>query len=73
MRFIKVIALGIIGLFLSIGWFQLDTSGYFERWQKLSKPSAEVLNLFSQRTAPDEYGNPQPCDQSSPEFSFLSN
>ena len=73
MRFIKVIALGIIGLLLGIGWFQLDTSGYFERWQILSNPPTEVLDLFSQESAPDEYGNPQPCDQSSPEFSLLSN
>src|SRR6266508_1538141 len=73
MRFIKVIALGIIGLLLGLALFQLDTSGYFERWQRLSNPSADVLNLFSQRTTPDEYGNPQPCDESSAEFSFLSN
>ena len=73
MRFIKVITLGTIGLLLGIGWFRLDTSGYFEHWQKLSNPTAEVLDLFSQRTAPDEYGNPQPCDHSSAEFSFLSN
>lgn len=73
MRSVKVIALGIFGLLLGIGWFQLDTSGYFERWQILSNPTAEVLNLFSAETAPDEYGNPQPCDQSSAEFSFLSN
>jgi hypothetical protein len=73
MRFIKVIALGIIGLLLGIALFQLDTSGYFERWHKLSNPPAEVLNLFSPGIAPDEYGNPQPCDESSTEFSFLSN
>ena len=73
MRFIKVLALGIIGLLLGIGWFQLDTSGYFERWEKLPNPPAEVLSLFSPGKVPDEYGNPQVCDQASPEFSFLSN
>lgn len=73
MRFIRVIALGIIGLLLGIVLFQLDTSGYFERWHKLSSPSNEVLDLFSQKTTPDEYGNPTPCDESSSEFSFPSN
>jgi hypothetical protein len=73
MHFIKVIALGITGLLLGIAWFQLDTSGYFERWQRLSNPPAEVLDLFSQITTPDEYGNPQPCAESSAEYSFFSN
>jgi hypothetical protein len=73
MRFIKVIALGIIGLLLGIGWFQLETSGYFERWERLPNRPAEVLELFSPEISADEYGNPQTCDRSSPEFSFLSN
>jgi hypothetical protein len=73
MRFIKVIALGIIGLLLGVALFQLDTSGYFERWQKVSNPPADILNLFSQKTTPDEYGNPQACNESSSEFSFLNN
>jgi len=73
MRSIRVPAFAIIGLLLGIGWFHLDTSGYFERWEKLVNPSADVLGIFSQRTFPDDYGNPQTCDYSSPEFSFLSN
>ena len=73
MRSIKVIALTIIGLLFGIGLFQFDTSGYFERWEKMTSPSAEVLSLFSSGIVPDEYGNPQTCDLSSPEFSFLSN
>ena len=73
MRSIKIIVFVVIGLFFGIGWFQLDTSGYFERWQKLTEPSTEILNLFSPGIVPDEYGNPQVCDFSLPEFSFLSN
>jgi hypothetical protein len=73
MRYIRVIAFGIIGLVLGIGWFQLDTSGHFERWEKMPNPSSEILSLFSPGIVPDEYGNPQPCESSSPEFSFMSN
>jgi hypothetical protein len=73
MRSIRVPALAIIGLLLGLGWFQLETSGYFERWELLVNPSAEVLSAFSQRNFPDEYGNPRTCDFSSPEFSFLIN
>jgi hypothetical protein len=73
MRFFIVFALGIIGLLLGITLFQLDTSGYFERWHQLTNPTDSVLDLFSQKTTPDEYGNPILCDESSPEFSLLSN
>src|SRR5215212_1086660 len=73
MRFIKVIALALIGLLFGIGWFQLDISGYLARWEKLPSPTAEILDLFSPGIVSDEYGNPHACNLSSSEFSFLSN
>ena len=73
MRFLLILVFALIGLLLGIGWFHLDTSGFFEKWNLLPNPSTEILTLFSPGTIPDEFGNPKDCDYSFPEFTFPSN
>jgi hypothetical protein len=76
MRFNKIIAFGLIGLFLGIGFYYLEDSGFFQRWHKLSNPSDEIINMFSTNILPDIFDSShpiQPCDYSFHEFSILWN
>ncbi len=76
MRLITIIAFGIIGIFLGIGLFHLDDSGYFQHWQRLLAAPANISDIFSPESPQYDYPHVQytkPCNYSSPEFSILAN
>jgi len=75
MQAFRIIVFSIIGLFLGIVFSILYTSGYFERWEKLSSPSTDISDKFSAVQQQDSFliQITNPCDYSEPEFSILSN
>ena len=71
----RIILFSIIGLLLGIGFSNLITSGYFERWEKLPSLSTDVSEYFSAAEQKDSFPVEitNPCSYSEPEFSILSN
>ena len=66
----RFVLFAIGGFFLSIFLYNAYDAGYFERWEKMTNVSQEVIGYFS--ITDHELENPS-CDYSSPEFSFISN
>jgi hypothetical protein len=77
MRVLKVIVLGVIGLFLGYGLGVGILSGYFQRWEKQEMTPQEIEEIFTVESLEDiSYPMTtitKPCDLSSSEFSFFSN
>jgi len=76
MKIVKMIAFGVIGLFIGLGFLTITESGYLQRWRKLSTPPQNVSEYFSageEQNSPSPVKITKPCDYSSPEFSILSN
>jgi hypothetical protein len=75
MRVNSIIGYGATGLLLGLGIFYLDTSGYFERWEKLPNPTVEDVSFVSTEIPPPGHGpnSNKPCDFSTIEFSFVIN
>jgi hypothetical protein len=75
MKIFKTLVLAFVGLFIGLGLAVLSQDGYLQRWEKLNKPSQDILRNFS---APDiqatdhRYQYTKPCDYSSVEFSQFS-
>jgi hypothetical protein len=77
MRVLKVIVLGVIGLFLGYGLGVGIESGYFQHWEKLSMTPQKIEEIFTVESLEDiSYPMTtitKPCDLSSSEFSLFSN
>lgn len=77
MRFIRIIAFSIIGLYLVVGIRDFFEAGYLQRWEKLSPTQQEEINKYFSAKNEQRFSEnakiKKPCDYSQPEFSFLSN
>ena len=72
MNLYRIALFAIAGLFLAVFFYNITDDGYFERWKKNPNVSQDDLDYYFSINDEESFENP-PCDDSSPEFSFISN